>query len=127
MEIVIQPLTTLVDYLNPLSDNFILKIAFIPEQDYITDNFQSLRQALLDKLGIGNFVQQTIDNMQDMQESSEWQGFEITVPVTGQTIQVVDPMPLNTFAPYFKGFISAFMYLYLGLMLIKKLPSVLSS
>lgn len=127
MEIVIDPLTKIVSYLNPLSENFILKIAFIPEEGFIQDNFQILRQQLNDKLGIGNFVQESIDIMKDMAEQEEWEGFSIIVPITGQEIQVVNPDPINTFSPYFKGFISAFLYLFTGIMLIKKLPTVLSA
>ena len=92
------------------------------------NKISGLKSALDSKFGGNNFVQVAIEDLRDMAESETWDGFSADIPVLGgQEVQIVNPDPLLTFAPYLKGFLTGFIYLMTSLMVIKKLPTMLGS
>lgn len=70
----------LLGYLNPASDDFVLKKAFIPEEDPLEEYMDTLKNTVSEKLGFTSWVD-LVGNLQGIQGSSE--SYNDTISVYG--------------------------------------------
>lgn len=114
----IQPLSSILDLVNPLSDNFFLLKAFVPSDNFLENKNDELKTALFDKFPIINQITDVFDSFQSSDYSdSEWQGVKAEIPLlNNQEFVIIDPTFVNYIAPkirfWFSGLIWFFLLLY---------------
>lgn len=116
----------IVDYLNPLHENFFLKIAFVPDPAYFTTKFNSIYNTINSKFPV---LAQMIDTVNSLYyfTDSEWRGIKIQVPFTNKEAYIISPDYINVYANKFKFWVSGIMYFFTSLFLIKQARTVLNS
>ena len=114
---------TLLDYLNPLSENNFLKILFIPKDGFFTTYFSDLKSALDNKFPIANQIRDTWDSIKTAVSDrvNGWDGFKVDMSRYGAgTLTIVDPTFVNYVAPKLRFWIGAALYFMTFLFLIKR-------
>lgn len=127
---VFSDLGSVLDYLNPWSDKFILKVAFVPSQDFMDSYKSDFNSALTEKFA---FFYELSDSLQAMITAAQsnidsWQGVSISLPQYGVgTIHVIDPQFANLAIPKIKFWIGGLMYFLTGMWIIRKVSNVLGA
>lgn len=104
------PLESLVDYLNPVSENFFLKLAFIPSEGFLQAQVTELKIVLESKFPLINQVRDTINAVtNNSYGSSTWGGITADFSHYGAgTVTVVSPEFVNFVAPKIKFWMAGF-------------------
>ncbi len=103
------PLNAIVGFLNPTSDTFFLKIAFIPSDGYFDTRLHDMRDMITAKLPI---IQQILDTFDSVVSSnyydSTWDGLDADFGgLYGlDSVNIVDSTFVNTVAPRIKFWLS---------------------
>lgn len=113
-------LDDLLDYINPFSDKFILKIAFIPEEGYLEDKLDDLKYDLERRFA---FIDQINDSMKSVTKavsSQKFEGWKITLPYVDKELQVVNPYMINEIMPKLRYFLGGVMVITTFIYLIRR-------
>ena len=119
-------MTSILDYLNPFSDNFIgkkiiellgnlLRTLFIPSNDYFQNKFEEVKYKLSLKLSFDSYIDllENIYNLAtDQMITIDIEGYE----VGGETYSAndfIDFSIINDLKPTYFGFIRGFVYIFL--------------
>lgn len=120
---------TLLDYLNPFSDNFILKMAVIPRAGFLEEYVNELKsifdirfRLIYDAL---DYVKFLIDY--NVSEGGEPPVYEITMPAKygGDTFSVVDFSYFSNYRTYILNFIRFIAWFMFIKRIIKKFPLII--
>lgn len=123
-------MSNIMSYLDPTSDNFFLKLAFIPSDGFITGKFDELKGVLDDRLPIiGTFTDlfTSITEVQSQSINSTSPTFTMELPSKwgGQTVQVINFAPIDPYVPYIKTLIRFFLWIPFIIKIYKRLPQVI--
>jgi hypothetical protein len=115
----------IVDYLNPMSDSFILKIAFIPEEGYFQGKIEELALKAEDSVGLFSQLRDTFSAIVDaVSDQDEWEGIKVQMSSYGVggigEVTIVDPSFINYASYKVKYWVSGFIWFMLLLWLIKR-------
>jgi hypothetical protein len=118
-------IVSIVDYLNPMSESFILKIAFIPEEGYFQGKIEELSLKAGDSVGLFSQLKDTFSAIVDaVNDQDEWEGIRVQMSSYGVggigDITIVDPSFINYASYKLKYWISGFIWFMLLLWLIKR-------
>jgi hypothetical protein len=119
-------LVSIVDYLNPMSESFILKIAFIPEEGYFQGKIEELSMKAEDSVGLFSQLRDTFTAIVDaVNDQDEWEGIRVQMSSYGVgglgQVTIVDPSFINYASYKVKYWISGFIWFMLLLWLIKRI------
>lgn len=119
-------IVSIVDYLNPMSDSFILKIAFIPEQGYFQGKIEELTVKAEDSVGLFSQLKDTLTAIVDaVNDVDEWEGVRVEMSSYGVggigEVTIIDPRFINYASYKVKYWISGFIWFMLLLWLIKRI------
>jgi len=115
-------------YLDPTSDNFFLRVAFIPQEGFISGKFDELKVVIDDRLPIiGTLTElfNTITQTQSIQSTKP--KFEIELPSKwgGKKVEVINFDIIDPYVPYVKTFIRFLIWIPFLIKLYKRLPQVI--
>lgn len=119
-------IVSLIDYLNPFSENFILKVAFIPEEGYFQRKIDELRIKAEESVGLLGQLKDTFNAVAEaVTDEDEWEGvkvdmFSYGVGAVGE-VTIVDPSFINYAGPKIKFWISGLIWFMLLLWLIRRI------
>lgn len=99
--------TTLIDYLTPSSENFILKLAFVPDEDFFSDKFESLKGQFSDKLGVSG---DEINQLKNVSGGSYTGISDFEGTLHGKTMKFVDLSILDGFIDRIHNLARGFMF-----------------
>jgi len=117
----------LFDYLNPLSDNFFLKLAFIPHDGYFSDYAQQWDILIHTKFA---YFFQLHDTFSVLLESAKsqfvgWSGIKLDLSHYGAgEVDIVNPDAINYYSEKIKFWMGGFIYFMFAGWLIKKLAGL---
>ena len=122
--------SNLISYLNPLSENFILKIAFVPSEGYFEQFIGEIKDVFDEKFQfvdeIGNYLVRLFGAVYD--ENPDPPSFTVTLPGgkwgTG-TIEIIDFSIFADYRFYIRNFIRLILWVPFLMRLYKRLPSVI--
>lgn len=118
-------LVSIVDYLNPMSENFILKIAFIPDEGYFQGKIEELSLKAEDSVGLFSQLRDTFSAIVDaVNDQDEWDGIRVQMSSYGVggigDVTIVDPTFVNYASYKVKYWISGLIWFMLMLWLIRR-------
>lgn len=118
-------LVSIVDYLNPMSESFILRIAFIPEEGYFQGKIDELNTKAQDSVGLFSQLRDTFTAIVEaVNDQDEWEGIRVQMSSYGVggigEVTIVDPSFINYSSYKVKYWISGFIWFMLLLWLIKR-------
>lgn len=104
-------------YINPTHEQFILKVAFVPDSEYFQQKNALLYDAISDKFSFVNNIGDSLVAIFDAVEANEWEGIKANIPIINKELVVVSPVFVNEFAPkmraWFGGFFVILLFAYL--------------
>lgn len=117
---------SLINYLNPYSDNFILKVAFIPEEGYFQRKIDELSNKANDSVGLFSQLKDTFNAIVEaVTDEDEWQGIKVNMSSYGVgeigEVTIVDPSFVNYSSNKIKFWISGLIWFMLLLWLIRRI------
>lgn len=92
-------------YINPFSDKFLLKIAFIPKDGFIDKKVGDLKDTVEDRFAFINQINDAFKSVTSAIESHQWQGIKATVPIINKEVTVISPTFVNFAANKLKAWI----------------------
>lgn len=112
--------------MNPTSDNFILKVAFIPEEGYFQSKIDELNTKAQDSVGLFSQLKDTFSAIVEaVTDENEWEGIKVDMSSYGVggigEVTVVDPSFVNYASNKVKFWISGLIWFMLLMWLIKRL------
>ena len=122
--------STVLDYLNPTSDNFFLKTAFIPSSDFMQVYNNDFNNALTEKFSFFYQLRDTFDSLVSSIQSNvdSWQGVKVNFTNYGiGEITIIDPTFANAAIPKIKFWIGGMMYFFTSMWIIRKVSNVMGS
>lgn len=118
-------LVSLIDYFNPSSDSFILKIAFIPEEGYFENKINELKDKAQDSVGLFSQLEDTFNSVaQAVTDDDHWEGVKVDLSCYGVgnigEVMVIDPTFINFSSDKIKFWISGLIWFTLLLWLVRR-------
>jgi len=124
-------LSLVISYLNPLSENFFLKLAFLPSQEYLSNYATQYRELFDSKFTVLSQIDDSISAFNQAIESAssgEWQGIKIDLTRYGAgELSIVSSEAINYYSQKIKFWLSAFMYFITALFVVKRVSTVLGA
>jgi phage-related protein len=120
-------MSNFMSYLDPTSENFFLKLAFIPSDGFISGKFNELKVVIDDRLPIIGTLTELFNTITDVQSiESTKPKFEIELPDKwgGQTVEVINFDVIDPYIPYIKTLIRIFLWIPFLIKMYKRLPQV---
>lgn len=111
---------SILNYINPFSDKFILKVAFIPEDGYFDKKVNDLKADVSARFAFFKQVDDALGAVTQAISTQQFKGWEVKVPYTGKTLNIIDTQFINAFAPKFRYFTGGFFVIITLIYLIKR-------
>ena len=108
-----------------MSESFILKIAFIPEEGYFQGKIQELADKAEDSIGLFGQLRDTFTAIVDaVHDQNEWEGVRVQISSYGVgglgEVTIIDPTFINYVSNKVKYWISGFIWFVVLLWLMKR-------
>lgn len=122
-------MTNIISYLDPTSDRFFLKLAFIPSDGFISEKFNEVKAEFDNKLPIvGSLTElfNTITQEQSIQSTTKPK-FEIELQDKwgGQKVEVINFAIIDPYIPYVKTFIRMMIWIPFLMKIYRRLPKII--
>lgn len=119
----------IISWLNPFSKDFILKLAFIPSEQYMNNYGDELKGVIMDKFAVVGQIHDTIKALTTaIDDNVLGNDFRITIDLSKYGIgkqDIVSMTALNYYGEKIKFWISGFIYFLVAMWLYRKFSSVL--
>lgn len=112
--------------INPFSDNFFLKIAFIPQSNFFMNSYNAMGDSINAKFPAFSQLTDAFHAFKDnVVINDEFTG--LTMTVKGQEVYIVEPTYINKYSDKIKFWFSGLIYFLVGIFLMKKGSTILNS
>lgn len=115
-------------YLDPTSDNFFLKLAFIPSDGFIPAKFNEVKVEFDNRLPIIGTLTELFNSITQAQSiQSTKPKFEIELPSKwgGQKVEVINFDIIDPYIPYVKTFIRFLIWIPFLIKIYRRLPQII--
>ena len=107
-----EPLVAIGNYVNPFHEKFLLKIAFIPSDEFLETRLLSFEETIMDRLPVIGEIRDMLDSMSASDYiDSTWAG--VNIDFQGRyglsEVQIISPVFINHVAPKIKFWLSGIM------------------
>jgi hypothetical protein len=128
LQSILDAISSIVNYLNPFSEDFFLYIAFVPQTEAISTSVAALQaQAEITFAFIFDIRDILLGVMSGTFTDEEWEGLWIRGHWLVGDVCVVSPVPTNTWAPDIKFWIGGFVVFLTMLVTIKRIRNFMSA
>lgn len=111
------------DYLNPSHENFFLRLAFIPDSDYMEDFIDDIKSAFNSKFVFLQQFNDTWDSIKNTAGKEEWEGIKYNNPIIGEVV-IVSPIAINEWSYKIKFWIGGCVVLLTIVMTIRRIGGI---
>lgn len=113
-------------YLNPYSDKFFLKLAFIPSENAINSFIQNHVNAYNAKIEPLKIFKENLEQLKNLNENTQAPVFALTLPQKwgGKTVNIINLGSFDSIRLLVKNVIRVFIWLYFIFKMYKKIPQV---
>jgi len=120
-------INTILDYLNPYSENFFLKIAFVPSNGFVAEKFESLKSTLLSKIPLLQQISDLFATIKATQFGTKPQDITVTMPIKygGMTYSVINFDYFTQYRTLILNFIRYSAWFLFLKKTYKRLPSII--
>lgn len=125
-ESIIHGIKSLIEYINPFSDKFFLKIAFVPETNNLI--FDEVKETLYNKFGFISSFEKIHNSFENLFNKNEGMpSFTITLPdfLGGATVTPINFSFFDNYRGFIHGFIIAVSYFLFIEKIYKTIPKIL--
>lgn len=127
---VVSSIDNIVSYLNPFSDTFFLKIAFVPSPGYFEQFISDLKEIYDEKFAFVHQIGYIFGRLFGavLNESSEPPSFSITLPGGkwgSGSLKIIDFSVFSEYRFFIRNFIRVLLWIPFLIKLYKKLPSII--
>lgn len=113
----------IVGWLNPNSDNFILKVAFVPSSEFMNSFTGDIKNSFEGKFA---FVSQFLDTWESIRNTvgkDQWEGITYNNPIIGEVV-IINPVAVNTYSNKIKFWIGGCVVLLTIVMTIRRIGGI---
>jgi len=118
----------ILDYLNPFSENFFLRIAFIPSDGFIPNKFDELKEVIDDRLPIIGTLSDVFNTITDVQgiESTKPK-IEVELPGKwgGKKVEIINFDVIDPYVPYVKTLIRFLIWIPFIIKIYRRIPNII--
>lgn len=119
--------TDVLKYLNPLSEQFFLKLAFIPSEGFVESKVNDLRLNVSSHFSFVDQIRDTVNSVVNGSYNAEtWLGIKYSNPMIGEVV-IVSPIAVNEWGYKIRYWIAGFLYFLTLVCTVKRLAEVLGS
>lgn len=122
-------IVTIISYINPLSENFFLKVAFVPSDGFFTEYLASFNDMVNSKFAVIGQLRDTLSAFGTAVSSNVNSDFSIKADLSRYGIgeqEIVNGQALRAYGEKLKFWIGGLMYFICGMWLFRKLTSLLA-
>ncbi|MBO8161986.1 MAG: hypothetical protein H0Z24_10195 [Thermosipho sp. (in: Bacteria)] len=118
--------TDLLDYINPFSDNFILKVAFVPSAGYFDQYWSDIRTAFEQKIPLVTQLYDFFSSVLGVSYSESVPEFKISLPAKygGVDVNIIDFSYFADYRDLILNFIRFTSWFFFLKRLFKRLPQI---
>lgn len=123
-----QTLDRFTDYIDPLSDDFILKKAFIPSEEFIEMNNERMANYGREKFGFIDEFKGVVESLKDnINDHSNAPEFNMTLPSRwgGGTVSIINFEAYDSIRLLVKNIIRIFIWLFFIFKIYKRIPKII--
>lgn len=113
----------ILDFLNPTSDDFILKVAFVPSETYMINWKNEIMNTYQLKFQFIDQFRNTWNSITNTVEKDYWEGITYNNPIIGEVV-IVNPIVVNTYADKIKFWIGGCIVLLTIVMTIRRIGGI---
>lgn len=117
---IIDNFVEMLSYINPFSDKFILKVAFIPKEGHLQKELMEFRGTINRQFAFLSQIGDSFDAVRATVESSSFQGWKVRFPHTDRELQVVNGFMIDAIAPKMRYFIGGFIVILMSIYVTKR-------
>lgn len=123
-------LEEILSYLNPFHENFFLRLAFVPEDGFLSEKFNDLKVDIDDRLPIIGTLTDLFNSITQPQvraANSTKPTFTIDLPGKwgGQTVEIINFDIIDPYVPYVKTLIRIFIWIPFIIKIYRRLPQII--
>lgn len=126
-------MSSIISYLDPTSERFFLKLAFIPSDGFITEKFNEVKADFDNKLPIVGTLNELFDSITQTQSiqtqsiQSTKPKYEIELPDKwgGQKVEVINFAIIDPYIPYVKTIIRFMIWIPFLIKIYRRLPQII--
>lgn len=120
-------LSNIANYINPLSDSFFLKIAFIPSDGFFTYYVSEHFLNIMNSFWVVQLYTSVTDQLKAIAIESPKPIFEITLPAKygGQTLSVIDFSFYDEYRDYIHLFIKVITWFFFLKSIVRRAPDII--
>jgi hypothetical protein len=107
-----------------VSDNFLIKIAFIPSSNFMDSFTNDIKIAADSKFSFMSQFKDTWNSVKDIQDVTTWEGISYNNPIIGEVI-ILSPIAINAWGPKIKYWIGGFMILMTVVLTFRRIGGVI--
>lgn len=126
LEDVVEGIKALINFFNPLSDKFFLKVAFVPTNGYWAEYATDIRASFEGKVPLISQLTDFFIEIKDISFNEEKPSWSIELPSQygGQVVEVLDLSMYDEYRSYILNFIRFSSWFIFLKNLYRKLPSI---
>lgn len=109
----------MLSYINPFSDKFFLKIAFVPADGFMMDRLEGSKQVLNERFFFLEQISDSMDAVLTRISEPTWQGFKAEIPLINKEVTVISPVMVNEASGKIKAWVSGIIIVVMIMYLIK--------
>lgn len=119
-------ITGILDYLNPFSQNFFIRIALVPSDGYLQGKIDELKTNMDNKFVVYGQIKDTVTSVRESHvDAQNWEGIKADFSNYGiGEIEIVNPEFIKLAGPKLKFWISGLIWFVTGLYVIRKITVV---
>ena len=116
----------LFQYLNPFSEYFILKVAFVPDSEYIQNFGNEIKELFFEKFEGIPLILESLENLKNYNSSDEIPSFKVNLPSKygGSSLEIIDLSMYHQYRSLVHNFIRFISLFYFIKWFIRKAPSL---
>lgn len=109
-----------ISYINPFSKNFLLYIAFVPDDGFMSGRLADTRHVLNDRFFFLTQMSDAMDSVLTRISEPTWKGFKAEIPLIKKEVTVISPVMVNEASGKIKAWVSGIIIVIMVLYLIKQ-------
>lgn len=115
--------TAVLNFLNPESEGFFLKVAFVPSETYMNNWKDEIMNTFQFKFQFIEQFSDTWDSITNTVGKDQWEGITYNNPIIGEVV-IVNPIAVNTYSYKIKYWIGGCIVLLTIVMSIRRIGGI---
>jgi hypothetical protein len=116
-------INNILNFLNPFSEQFFLKIAFVPSQEFMNSFTGDIKDSFEGKFAFVSQFRDTWNSITNTVGKDSWEGITYNNPIIGEVV-IVNPIAVNAYSHKIKFWIGGCVVLLTIVMTIRRIGGI---